>query len=494
MDTLRHVSISTVRWNRAVTAALIALTWVFVVLLTIPRAISRGVADYGFLTGIAERLRAGDTLYVQVWDNKDPLVYYALALSRSFGPNGVIGAWLLELAWVVLAAVAIYVIARFQGLTRVMSSYLGFGLAPLIFLGAAYYMGSTHPPAIALLLAAVALLYSRHPVTAGVLLGVLLFFKLVMFPMAIVVLAMTVFALRRRADTKWLILGFASVFVAMSVILAVRGELIGYIATQPDNVLHSQTPIVSPDQTGIVERLKRYLVILVNPQIAAIQFTTLAVLLLTRPKSLRRIEPNASLWWITVSAFIMAVGTIAITGKWFHHAQVLEVSSALALILIVEYLTRARHVRAWIAAAVAAVLTYPLAGLPQPQIYVDAFTQLSTRWVQATTVDTMTRILREQPPGSVSFIGETVAQSSGLEEWSVACRHIGQRPFNHRTLFDETLECLPTSEVIVISKDITTTSAFPEYDEFLAGVRSLLAEQYTCEQVETLTICRRAGT
>jgi hypothetical protein len=45
-----------------VTAILIALTWVFVVLLTIPRAISRGVADYGFMTGIAERLRAGDTL------------------------------------------------------------------------------------------------------------------------------------------------------------------------------------------------------------------------------------------------------------------------------------------------------------------------------------------------------------------------------------------------------------------------------------------------
>ena len=485
---------TTARINRGVTVALIALTWVFVVLLTIPRAIGRGVADYGFFTGMAERLRAGDTLYIQVWDNKDPLVFYSLAIARFFGPNGVIGAWLLELAWIVLAASAIYVVARFQGLTRVMSSYLGFGLAPLILLGAAYFMGSTHLPAIALLLAAIALLYSRHPLTAGCLLGVLLFFKLVMLPMAIVVLGVAILALRRRGDAKWILVGFAAVVAVMSVILSIRGEFTGFIGTQIDNVLYSQSPIVSAEQTGIVERLKRYLVILVNPQIAAIQFTTLAVLLFTRPRSLRRVEARQALWWITVAAFVMAAVTIAITGKWFHHAQVFEVSSALALILAVQHLSKTRHVRAWIAAAVAAFLTYPLAGLPQPQIYADAITQLPTRWVQATTVDTMTRILREQPAGSVSFIGETVPQSSGLDEWSIACRHIAQRPFNPSEVFDETLECLPTSEVIVISKDITTTSAFPEYDEFLAGVRSLLAEQYTCEPVETLTICRRAGT
>ena len=486
--------IATAQRNRAVAAILISFTWIFVVLLTIPRAISRGVADYGFITGVAERLRVGDVLYVQVYDNKDPLIYYSLALARSLGPNGVIGAWLLELSWIVLAAVAVYVIARFQDLTRLMASYVGFGLAPLILLSAAYYMGNTHLPGIALLLAVVALLYSRHPLTAGVLLGALLFFKLVMMPMAIVVIVVTLVTLRRKRDARWILLGFAAALAAVASILAIRGELIGFLGTQPDNVLHSQTPVVSADQTGFIERLKRYLVILVNPQIAAIQFTTLAILFITRPKSLRRIEPKAALWWITVAAFVMAVGTVALTGKWFHHAQVFEVSSAFALILVVQYLTKVRRIRSWIAAGVAAFLTYPLAGLPQPQIYVEAVMDLPTRWVQATTVDTMTRILRDEEPGSVSFIGETVPQSSGLEEWTIACRHIGQRPFNHRILFDETLECLPTSEAIVISQDLTTRSTFPEYDEFLAGVRSVLDEQFSCQQVETLTVCRKSNT
>ena len=70
-----------------VVSVLVTLTWLLLALFTIPRAISRDVGDYGFFTGIAERLRAGDVLYVQVWDNKDPLVFYALAMARTLGQS-----------------------------------------------------------------------------------------------------------------------------------------------------------------------------------------------------------------------------------------------------------------------------------------------------------------------------------------------------------------------------------------------------------------------
>ena len=56
---------------------LAAFTWVLVAGMTFPRAITGGVADYGFFTAIAERMRAGDTLYVEVWDNKDPFVFFS---------------------------------------------------------------------------------------------------------------------------------------------------------------------------------------------------------------------------------------------------------------------------------------------------------------------------------------------------------------------------------------------------------------------------------
>ena len=49
-----------------------------VIAITVPQAQSIGPqpnGDYGFFTAVAERLVAGDRLYVDIWDNKDPFVF-----------------------------------------------------------------------------------------------------------------------------------------------------------------------------------------------------------------------------------------------------------------------------------------------------------------------------------------------------------------------------------------------------------------------------------
>jgi hypothetical protein len=137
-----------------------------------------------------------------------------------------------------------------------------------------------------------------------------------------------------------------------------------------------------------------------------------------------------------------------------------------------------------------ALATYPIAGLPQPGLYSDAFTELPHRWGQGTSTDTLTSILRDRDPASASFIGETVPQSSGLEEWSVACRHIAQRPFNPEEVFDETIDCLPSSDVVVVSQSLDTTSNFPAYDAFLVEVRKIIDEGYICEETAGFLICQ----
>jgi hypothetical protein len=461
--------------------------------MTIPRAISRGVADYGFFTGVAERLRAGDVLYVQVWDNKDPLVFYSIAIARTLGPNGVIGAWLLEILWVVTAAAALYVIARFQNVQRPLAAYVGFGLGPLVILGVAYFMGSTHLPAIALTLASIAFIYSRHPIAAGIAVGLIIFGKLVMAPMAIVIAVVALFVLRRRADLRWLLLGIGAVLVAMTLILLIRGELVGFVDTQIHNVLYSQSPIVTADQSGLVQKIAQHIVILVNPQVAAIEFTMLTILALTAPwwpRSINQKATTAPLWWITTSAFVTAVAVIGVTGKWFHHAQALYIPAALSLVLLAAWLTSSTAIRALFVVGLCALATYPIAGLPQPGLYSDAFTELPHRWGQGTSTDTLTSILRDRDPASASFIGETVPQSSGLEEWSVACRHIAQRPFNPEEVFDETIDCLPSSDVVVVSQSLDTTSNFPAYDAFLVEVRKIIDEGYICEETAGFLICQ----
>ena len=480
------------RAARLLLSLLIVGTWILVALVTIPRAISRGVADYGFFTGVSERLRAGDVLYVQVWDNKDPLVFYSLAIARTIGPNGVIGAWGLEILWVVAAATALYVIARFQRVSRPLAAYIGFGLGPLVILGVAYFMGSTHLPAITLTLVAVACLYARHPVVAGISVGLIIFIKLVMAPMAIVVAVVTLLVLKRRTDLRWFVLGMGVVVVAMGVVLLVRGELAGFVETQIHNVLYSQSPIVTAEQSGLVQKIAQHIVILVNPQVAAIEFTTAAILAVTAPwwsRSKMQRTTTTPLWWITVSGTVVAVAVIGVTGKWFHHAQALYIPAALSLVLLAAWLISSTGIRALLIAGLCALVTYPLAGLPQPGLYSDAFTELPNRWGQATSTDTLTSILRDRDPASASFIGETVPQSSGLEEWSVACRHIAQRPFNPEEVFDETIDCLPSSEVVVVSQNLDTTSNFPAYDAFLEGVGAILDEGYVCEETAGFLIC-----
>jgi hypothetical protein len=72
----------------------------------------------------------------------------------------------------------------------------------------------------------------------------------------------------------------------------------------------------------------------------------------------------------------------------------------------------------------------------------------------------------------------------------VACRHIAQRPFNPEEVFDETIDCLPSSDVVVVSQSLDTTSNFPAYDAFLVEVRKIIDEGYICEETAGFLICQ----
>lgn len=473
---------------------LAAFTWLLVAGMTVPRAITGGVADYGFFTAIAERMRAGDTLYVEVWDNKDPFVFFFLAVARNFGPNGVIGAWLLELSWVVIASIALFVIAKRIAIPATLAVLVAFVLSPIVILGMPYFMGSTHLPAVALLLAAVALIYSDRPLLAGIAIGVLVFFKLVMVPIAIATIAAAIWANRKKPAIGPLIAGFLGTLATVSIILLIRGELVSFVDTQVHNALYSQSPIVSAEYVGLAQKIAQHLVILVNPHIAGVILVTAIIGVITMPQLAKNKGswPQLNgLWWTTAAAFVLAGVTIAVTGKWFHHAEIFAVSSTLALVLLTGWLRNQRSTSSLLAAVIAIVITYPLAATPPPAHFTSAFTEFGPRWTQATTIDPLTRVLKDREPSSVAFIGESVPQAAGLEQWTIACRHVAQRPFNPEEIFTETLECLPQADTIVLTRDFQPEPNFPAFDAFIDGVENLTASDYTCEQVETFRICTR---
>ena len=482
-----------VGWLLATAAA--AATWAVVLALTIPRAITGAVGDYGFFSAVADRLAYGDALYTQVWDNKDPLVFMSLALART---GGVGGAWALEIAWVLLATVALFVIARRSTLTGWLSFVVAFVAAPFVVLGSAYFMGSTHLPGIALTLLALALMLSDRPMLAGIPVGVLLFFKFIMVPLALA-LVITVAVTRRRPRTLLrTAIGLLAATVAIALVLLARGELAGFISTQIDNILYSQSPIVTAEHTGIIRRIAQHIVILVNPSIVALEATALAVLAFTGITHMRRPADQRwaflpVLWWTSAVAFVVAAVTIAVTGKWYHHAEIYAVAAALLLVLAAGSIRIELGRPTWIAVIVCALLVYPLAALPPIASYPAAVRAIPENWQSANEPDPLTVILQQQQPQRVAFVGwgNALPRSGGLGDWELACRHMAQRPFNPESMFAETLDCLPSAEMIVVGPDYGEDPAFPEYTEFVRATEALLAEHYDCRQDGDFRLCIR---
>lgn len=459
--------------------------WTVVAAMTVPRAITGAVGDYGFFTAVADRLRAGDTLYEQVWDNKDPFVFYSIAVARY---GGVGGAWLLEVLWVALACVSAYVIARRVGLSALLAAWIAWVLSPIVVLGMPYFMGSTHLPGVALTLLAIALVLARQPVLAGVPVGVLVFFKFVMLPLALAVVVVALVAGVRRRELPRFLLGFAGTVAAVSLVMLLRGEFTGFVRTQVDNILYSQSPIVSAEYTSLFQKVAQHLVILVNPHIVAILVATFAGLVLGFIANRRSV-----LLWVTATAFVLAGVTIAITGKWFHHAEILAVSSVLALVLVAQSVRVNWRRPGWVAALVSLLVAVPLTALPSPDHYLAPVRTLELSWQEANQVDPLTALLAERAPTTVAYVGQgnLVPRSGGLEGWQVVCRNIAQRPFNQQWMFDETIACLPSAELVVVTNDYGPDAAFPAYTAFVDQVEALLARDYACEQVPDFRLCTR---
>ena len=125
-------------------------TWFYVSL----RAIPGRDGDRGVFASMAERIAAGDTLYVDVWDNKEPLFFLTLAAGRTISPVMDI---LIELIWIALSSLAIYSILRDFKFSGLQSSLVAFGGTPLIVTGGVYASGFSHLPSTAILLGIVAL-------------------------------------------------------------------------------------------------------------------------------------------------------------------------------------------------------------------------------------------------------------------------------------------------------------------------------------------------
>jgi len=473
----RRTSLTFQRIGRAVA---LATTW-FVVLLRIqPWPFS----DYAVFLAVGQRLRAGDVLYSGIWDNKDPFVYYSIAALQGIGQPAL---WALEAAWFVIASVSIYSIARTYLLPRSWARLLGGVLTPIILIPFHYFPGTTHIPGVALSLAALALFLGNRCAITGIALGLLILFKLSMLPIALVGLAVLV--LRRRSWRSLLPIGIGGALTVSAglLIVTIRGELGPYLASLVHNFTYSQTN-TETGGTGLLAVMAERLTVLTDMNVA-VTIALIAILLAITVNQRKHIE----LWDVTAASFLTALVLILAIGKFPHHAQVLGVSAALAIVVLALATGRAREAQPFIASAVAVLIALALAGIPDPKGYRDALVNYQGTWNAMTTIDPSTQdLLDSGGPRKFAIVqGGGLPRSPGLEDWELACRHIAQRPWESDELLSESLECFPTAEVLMIPRGFTPASEPPAYRRFTESVAELLERDYVCTDASSSTLCVR---
>ena len=472
---------------------LVVITWT----LLLPKLIPVPVADYGMFLSVAERLRAGDTLYVEVFENKDPLFHYSLAASTYLGS---FGPWILQIVWVLLAGVAAFKLAGELGLPVRSSVLAGFALTPLIMTGVSFFAGSSHMPAVTIVLWSLVTAMRGYAVSTGILIALLGFFKLVMLPLGVIVL---VAAAWYRRSWSWgirsAIAGVATgAFIA--AVMAIRGELLAYLESLVSNVEYSQA---AGGGGGTLAAIQDHLTRVLNTGNLVALWTSLALLLLVfaliRKASAGETPADKQSWLAAVMFVFLAYALVAIalTGLWGHHGLILKPVAVVSLLLFMSSAPAVVKTAQTIALPALLAITYLLAGLPAPAAYLDPllFARANVNLQFVTPTETQL-ILDSGEPTTYARVGDgdDRGHAMGLREWTLACPRFGQSIWESETILQSTMDCLPGANVILITDDVQRTDAYPLWNNFLDQLDTLVEEEYECSSGDGGRVCRRLGT
>lgn len=445
-----------------------AFAWIGILAMAIP---SRGNMDYGVFVSVAERLLAGDRLYADVWDNKDPVFYYVLALSRSVPYLSV----LTEVMWLAVAAYSAFLVMKGVGVEARTRGWIAAVVVPLILVGGAHWPGYTHLPGTSLSLLAAALVCLRRNAAAGAVLGLLLFTKLTTFPVACLVVGIF-WVLRRdwRGAVRGLV-GAAAAIALVVLVMAIRGELVPYFGMLERNFTYAS------EAGGPVAHLWR---VFGETWTWSIPIIT-AVLLVEGWIQSRERPQRRQVWWAALLATVGGLFVLALTGMWQHHAQMLALGAVLALVVTIPR-------RIGLAAGVLILISGVLAGGVREGKLEGAVassynslsglegpTAASARLAAMPAVKTYARV------GTNDDQGHAV----GLRHLELKCPGFHHYPFDPPEQLYATAECIRGADALLVS-DAIAPGGGAAWNEFVSRVEVVLAD-YDCEKIGHTRLCLR---
>ena len=456
-------------------------TWVYMTL----RAIPGRNGDRGVFVSMAERIAAGDTLYVDVWDNKEPLFFLTLAAGRAISPAMDI---LIELIWIALCSLAIYSISRDLKLSGLQSSLVAFGGTPLIVTGGVYASGFSHLPSTAILLGIVALALHKRWLFVGALLIVLAGFKIIVVPIAIFAVIPLALQQDRWQAAKKVLAGAAIAAFSLGLLLDLRGELIGFFKLIWSNIGYSQSSISDAYDIPILKHIEP-----VFTQATIITLSaTLAILILTVVLAPHQYKDFR---YVVAVSLVGALLVTAITGLWDHHGQIFYGPAALALVLLFASIPALRVPRLANIALIA-LISMLLAGMPSLRAIIDTALSGPTRFRDLSRVaDSTQDLLAVAQSGSYQRLGMNTDDSHayGLRDFTLNCYQFVQYTYDLQPTLDFIPTCLDSTDYLIVDKGFTPRAGATSWNDFVAKSEQVIAADFTCSERAWGRLCVNAS-
>lgn len=467
----------------------------YAALIVVIRGAPSLATDDGIFLTVAGRLLDGDQLYVDVLDNKDPLFYYTYAGALAFGDWRL--PFVLDIVWVALGAVSTALFLRAVGATR-LTTVLGFLAYPVLLTWTWYLAGYSMLAALALA-PLIAWLWVRGNfavagalVAAGILFKLNLVFVLASAPLALLLLRVP--SASARTQLTRAIAGFVGILALVAAVMALRGELSGYLDVLGDNSSYSRDVLEESDRPGGI--LGHLLVATQGEddepwealrllEAALVVGCVLAVVRLWKSRPTREASTADVLAAVLVSAAAAATVTLALTAVWFHHSQMLAYPALLLVVFLVTVLQdSAAGLARPLAACTAVVAAFALAWDAANRDYFDP----SSAWRESgesETADVLEAAADElgSEPDEITFahLGQNDERGVGAfldDRFALACRDVAQYSFHPD---GSVLDCIREERprlIFVTPSFHPIPTAEEEWNDLVADAATFVTTEY----------------
>jgi hypothetical protein len=431
-------------------------------------------SDRGIFESVVYRLLDEDILYVEVWDNKEPLFYFINAIALSLTPTG-------DLILEIILFLSISLIA-FQYQKKIISIFwfnftISFLLLPLILIQFKYLPGYTHLPGIALFLAIIFFITRGQNRISGILLGALPFTKIIFLPSAILVILYLRY--KNLINLSNMSKFFSASIAFFLIILAMRGELIPWKDILVSNYFYAiGTGSLSDNFWNLFD----------IEVIAYLSIVVLIVIFL----NLNREEKVLDMDIIIINSLLFSSTLVLVfTGKWNHHWQIL--GPLILLTTILGFKSIYGH-RAMFSLLLGGGLLYFMFA---SQIFSvkENFNNLRLYYENDKSYSAeASALLMNAKSGTYARLGQNDdnAHAKGLSSWDLVCPRFHQYPFENLDNLKLTSQCIGKAQYLILSPTFKEDPENITWNNFVSLTKYEIALKFKCTRYSKVEICENS--